>query len=222
MDYVDLPQGSSLRKEELRALTPAEYLQLIELCGPLERLAITIAGWLGARRGEGFGLRWQDLDLDRDVMTFRQGFVSARITSLKTRSSRAEMAIPSDVREALLEWKKHTPYSAPESWVFASSATNGERPFWPEAILANYIQPIAQAAGLGRIAWHTFRHSVSQWGKQALNLEETKEILRHSNIQTTSDIYKGLPLEGKREAQQRLVEFVRAEAKKSLDLAVSV
>jgi len=51
-----------------------------------------------------------------------------------------------------------------------------------------------------------------------LKLEETKEILRHANIQTTSDIYKGLPLEAKRAAQQRLVEFVRAEAKKSLTL----
>jgi len=41
-----------------------------------------------------------------------------------------------------------------------------------------------------------------------LKLEETKELLRHSNVQTTSDIYGGLSLEAKREAQARLVEFV--------------
>ena len=52
-------------------------------------------------------------------------------------------------------------------------------------------------------------------------MEETKEILRHANIQTTSDIYRGLPLEAKRAAQKRLVEFVREEAKKTLDPAVS-
>lgn len=221
MDYVDLPEGSSLRRKEPRALTPAEYLQLIELYGAREQLAIKIAGWLGRGRGEGVGLRWQDLDLDRDVMTFRQGFVSGRITPMKTKSSRAEMAIPADVKEALLEWKKRTPYSAPENWVFASPNTKGERPFWPDSILANHIQPIAEAAGFGHVGWHTFRHSVSQWGKQALSLEETKEILRHSNIQTTSDIYKGLPLEAKRAAQRRLIDFVRAEAKKSLDQAGS-
>jgi integrase len=221
MDYVDLPEGSSLRREEPRALTPTEYLQLVELYGPREQLAIKIAGWLGTRRGEGFGLRWQDLDLDRDVVTFRQGFVSGRVTPLKTKSSRAEMAIPADVKEALLEWKKRTPYSAPEDWVFASPITKGERPYWPDSVLANYIQPIAEAAGFGRVGWHTFRHSVSQWGKQVLKLEETKEILRHANIQTTSNIYKGLPLEAKRAAQNRLVEFVREEAKKSMDETVS-
>jgi integrase len=121
----------------------------------------------------------------------------------------------------LIEWKKHTPYCAPENWVFASPITKGERPFWPDSILANYIQPIAEAAGFGHIGWHTFRHSVSAWSKQALKLEETKAILRHASYQTASDIYKGLPLEAKRAAQQRLVEFVREEAKKSMDQTVS-
>jgi hypothetical protein len=41
------------------------------------------------------------------------------------------------------------------------------------------------------------RHSVSQWSKQALTIQEAKEILRHANIQTTGDIYAGLPLEAK-------------------------
>jgi integrase len=131
------------------------------------------------------------------------------------------MALPAEVKEALLEWNKRTPYNAPEDWVFASPSTKGERPYWPDSILANHIQPVAEAAGLGHLGWHTFRHSVSQWSKQALKLEETKEILRHASIQTTSDIYKGLPLEAKRAAQQRLVDFVREEAKKTLDPAVS-
>jgi len=61
---------------------------------------------------------------------------------------------------------------------------------------------------LGWIGWHTFRHSLSAWGKEALKLEETKELLRHSNVQTTSDVYGGLSLEAKRAAQGRLVKFV--------------
>lgn len=54
----------------------------------------------------------------------------------------------------------------------------------------------------------TFRHSLSAWGKETLKLEETKELLRHANLQTTSDIYAGLTLEAKRAAQGRLVKFV--------------
>jgi len=108
-----------------------------------------------------------------------------------------------------------TPYSAPGDWVFASQATKGKRPIWPDSMLADYIRPIAEKAGLGRIGWHTFRHSLSSWGKQVLTLEETKELVRHANIQTTSDIYGGLSLDAKRTAQTRLVKFVRGEGEKA-------
>ena len=183
-------------------------MKLLELFGPRERLAIEVAGWLGTRRSEGFGLKWQDLDLDRGVVTFRQGFVSGRISPLKTEASRAEMSLPEEVRASLITWKKATPYNAPGDWVFASPATKGRRPLWPDSLLAHHIRPAAEAAGFGRIGWHTFRHSLSAWGKEALKLEETKELLRHANLQTTSDIYGGLSLDAKRAAQARLVEFV--------------
>ena len=93
MDFVDLPEGSTRRQAKPRTLTPAEYLKLLDLFGPRERLAIEIAGWLGTRRSEGFGLKWQDLDLEQGVVTFRQGFVSGRISQLKTEASRADMSI---------------------------------------------------------------------------------------------------------------------------------
>jgi hypothetical protein len=119
-----------------------------------------------------------------------------------------------DLKEALLDWKEKTPYSAPGDWVFASPATRGKRPLWPDSMLANYIQPIAEAAGLGHIGWHTLRHSFCGWGKSALTLDETKELARHQNIATTSDLYGGMSLDAKRKAQTRLVEYVHREAKK--------
>jgi integrase len=208
MDFVDLPLGSTRRQGKPRTLTPVQYLKLLELFGPRERLAIEIAGWLGTRRSEGFGLKWQDLDLEKGVVTFRQGFVSGRISQLKIEASRADMSIPAEVRDSLIAWKELTPYNGPDDWVFASPATNGQRPVWPDSMLAQYIRPKAEEAGFGRIGWHTFRHSLSSWGKEALKLEETKELLRHSNVQTTSDIYSGLSLDAKRAAQDRLVKFV--------------
>jgi integrase len=61
---------------------------LLELFEPREGLAIEIAGWFGTRRSEGFGLKWKDIDLKRGVVAFRQGFVSGRISQLKTEASR--------------------------------------------------------------------------------------------------------------------------------------
>jgi integrase len=162
-------------------------------------------------------LKWQDLDLDRCVVTFRQGFVSGRISQLKTEASRTQISLPETVRDSLMAWKKLTPYSASEDWVFASPATNGQRPMWPDSMLADYIRPIAEKGGFGRIGWHTFRHSLTSWGKQVLTLEETKELIRHANIQTTSDIYGGLSLDAKRAAQTRLVKFIREEGEKAAE-----
>jgi len=82
-------------------------------------------------------------------------------------------------------------------------------------MLADYIRPIAEKGGFGRIGWHTFRHSLTSWGKQVLTLEETKELARHANIQTTSDIYGGLSLDAKRAAQSRLVNFIHKAGGKS-------
>jgi hypothetical protein len=56
-------------------------------------------------------------------------------------------------------------------------------------------------------------------GKQALSLEETKELARHADIQTTSNIYGGLSPDAKRAAQERPVEFVHQTAKKPPETA---
>lgn len=81
--------------------------------------------------------------------------------------------------------------------------------------MKKHIKPVALKAGFGNIGCHTFRHSFSSWGKEALKLEETKELLRHENLKTTSELYGGLSLDAKRAAQQRLVEFVKAKAAQS-------
>jgi integrase len=64
-------------------------------------------------------------------------------------------------------------------------------------------------AGLGNIRWHNFRHSVSSCGKASLKLDETKALLRHASLATTSEVYGGMDMETKRAAQQQLVTYVK-------------
>ena len=54
-------------------------------------------------------------------------------------------------------------------------------------MLKRIIQPVAQRSGFVRIGWHTFRYTFVSWGKAVLKLEETKELARHQDLQTTSD-----------------------------------
>jgi len=76
-----------------------------------------------------------------------------------------------------------------------------------------HIKPVALAAGLPAIGWHSFRHTVSAWSKEAgLELEDVKTLLRHEDIATTSNVYGDLGMKAKRRIQQRMVEFVRRQA----------
>ena len=210
---VELPRGSTKRSKQPVQLTAAGFFSLLARLGLRERLAVAFAGWIGPRISEVFGLQWQDLNLDEGVVSFRRGFVQGRITPLKTEASRTNLPLPEEVLGLLRQWHSITPYNQPSQWVFASPYTRGQRPFWPAQLLKTHIKPVALAAGLPGIGWHSFRHTVSAWGKEAgLELEDVKTLLRHENIATTSDVYGHLGMDAKRRIQQRLVEFVTHQA----------
>jgi integrase len=210
---VELPRGSTKRQKHSVQLTALEFFFLLRQLDVRERLAVAFAGWLGPRISEAFGLKWSDIDLQEAVVSFRRGFVQGRITPLKTEASRTNLPMPEEMLELLLEYRRITIYGRPDDWVFASPYTRGLRPFWPGQLLRTKIKPIALAAGLPKIGWHSFRHTVSAWGKEAgLELEAVKTLLRHEDITTTSNVYGDLGMEAKRRIQQRLVEFVKRQA----------
>jgi integrase len=210
---VELPRGSTKRQKQPVQLTAAQFFLLLTRLGPCEKVAVAFAGWLGPRISEAFGLKWQDLDLSLGVVSFRQGCVQGRITPLKTEASRTNLPVPDEVLELLHEWRAVSIHRAPNDWVFASPYTKGKRPFWPAQLLKAHIKPIALAAGLPNIGWHSFRRTVSAWGKEAgLELEEVKTLLRHENLATTSEVYGDLGMEAKRRIQQQLVTFVKQQA----------
>ncbi len=213
---VELPRGSTKRQQRPRSLTPAEYLSVLKLFGVRERLALTLAGSLGLRVSEIFGLQWQDLDLATRKVSFRRGFVFGQITPLKTEASRTDLPLSGEVVALLEAWRRQTPYRSPGDWVFASSQTRGRRPLWPGNLMRSYIRPAAEKAGLGRLGWHTFRHSYSSWGKESgLAAPELKQLLRHETSKTTMELYGDTELEAKRRDSERILRYVKREARRS-------
>lgn len=211
---VELPRGSTKRIKHSVQLTAAEFFRMLGLLERREQLAVAFAGWLGPRVSEIFGLKWQDLDLQTGTVSFHRGFVQGRITPLKTEASRTNLPIPDELMDLLRQWHSISPYNRQDDWIFASPYTKGLRPFWPAQLLKKHIKPVALAAGLPNIGWHSFRHTVSAWGKEAgLKLEDVKTLLRHEDIATTSNVYGDLGMDAKRRIQQRLVAFVNEQAK---------
>ena len=93
-------------------------------------------------------------------------------------------------------------YVAPTDYIFAG---NSGKPRWQGIMLTDHIRPPAVRAGIGKVGWHTFRHTFSSILHNAgTNLAVQKELLRHADIQTTMSLYTQAVAPAKREAVHRV------------------
>jgi integrase len=102
---------------------------------------------------------------------------------------------------------KRAPLAKSEDWVFANPETG--KPYWPGRIQENWLVPAAEKAGIGRIGWHTFRHSHSTLlHALGVDLKVQQELLRHADIRTTMNIYTQAVPTALREANSKVVRLV--------------
>lgn len=57
-------------------------------------------------------------------------------------------------------------------------------------IVKDYIQPAAVRAEVGKVGWHTFRHTYRASLKRCgTPLEVQKDLMRHADVKVTAEIY---------------------------------
>jgi integrase len=114
--------------------------------------------------------------------------VAGREAGTKNTASRKPVPLDPELATALVAWRDAAKFMAPTDFLFPGD-TGGPR--WQGMISKQHIQPAATAAEIsGRVGWHTFRHSYRAWLKRAgTPVEVQKELMRHSNIKTTLEIY---------------------------------
>lgn len=209
-------RGAGVRCSGKRMKTPViltadEIRRLLqELKGlPLAYTMVFLAASTGLRRSEIAGLKWSDVDFDHGVLNLSRSWFHGHIGKLKTEASRKPVPMSSVLAQVLLGWKQQTPFKAGADWVFASEHFKGKNPAWPDTVLKKTVRPAAVRAGITKdVGWHTFRHTYTTLLKA--NNEDVKtvqELLRHSNISTTMDIYAQAMPESKRLAQGKVIDM---------------
>jgi integrase len=143
-----------------------------------------MAASLGLRASEIMGLQWGDFDWENHTVLIRRGVVNGRIGDTKTEASRKALPVDSSLVDSLLELRKcQTLRKMSGDWVFGNRF---ERPRSQQDILRRHIRPAALCAGLGKIGWHTFRHSYSTLLRGiGADIKVQQELLRHSTVQST-------------------------------------
>jgi integrase len=207
---IRLVRQSAKRRSPPAILTAAEIRTLLEGLKIRERTLVFIAASTGIRQSELFALKWSDINLSAGTMNVARSIVHGFVGPCKTESSQKPVPIHPLVCEALVKWKEQSAYRQPEDWVFASRHTHGKQPYWGQAILHKYLRPAARELGIEtRFGWHTFRHTYSTLLRSVgTEFKVMQELLRHSTIRSTLDVYTQAITPAKQNAQAAVMSLV--------------
>jgi integrase len=168
---------------------------------------VVLAGCLGLSRSEFIGLKWADFNWAEVTLTIQRAIVHNHVGNTKTQARRKPVPLAPELIRVLHEWRTKTPYRSDSDWLFGSEFKNGAEPYWPDSLLKWFVKPAAVAAKITkRIGWHTLRHTYSTLLRaNGTDIKVQQELLRHSNVQTTLQIYTQAVSEQKRAANAMVV-----------------
>jgi integrase len=181
--------GATRKVRQARSLTVEQFQALLkELPEPFETLALCCAT-MGLRISEALGLRWGDIDWRESRINIERGIVAQHVDATKTRGSQKTMSIARELLEHLRLWKRRSQFRADTDWIFASPVKIGRLPYSYNGVLLT-LQRAADAAGIGKLATHAFRHSFRTWLNQTgAPIATQQKLMRHSSIAMTMDTY---------------------------------
>jgi integrase len=201
---ISLVRQSRARQTIPRVLTPKEFRALLKELKEPYKTMVLVAGCLGLRASELMGLQWGDIDWDNLTVFIRRSATGSHIYETKTEQSNKSVPLDPNLAEVLLRHKETSNYKAPTDFVFAGDSG---RPRWRGVLFSDHIQPAAARAGIGKIGWHTFRHSFSTLiHGMGTDLAVQKELLRHADVKTTMNIYTQAMAPAKRKAIRKLTK----------------
>ncbi|MEU7164264.1 site-specific integrase [Streptomyces morookaense] len=172
---------------------------------------------MGLRRGEVMGLRWSDIDLDRREIKVRHQLqrIKGELYEDTTKSGKTRPVPLPLICIAALRWHRLCQRAAAErngtsftsnSYVFA---TRTGRPVEPRNLSRSFAR-ISAAAGLRRIRLHDTRHGCATLLVAAgVAPRVVMEILGHSQISITMDVYTHVTSQTQREAISHMDRLLR-------------
>ena len=189
-------------KPEAREIKVIDEGQMATLLRGAENTTLYIPTLLaittGLRRGEILGVRWQDVDLDRGVLSVVQSLEETRnglrFKPPKTKRSRRVITLPTVTIEGL---RRHRAEQAQVRLRLGIGRDeNGlvcprydGRPRSPRAFTKEFTRLVAKL-DIPHITFHGLRHShATQLLRAGVHPKIAQERLGHSSIATTMDLY---------------------------------
>ena len=223
-EVVTLPK---LEKKEMRVLTSDEQQQLLRVCNNENNgIFIVVALSTGMRLGEILGLKWSDIDFKNKLLTVRRTInrlknydkdISKKtvlvVNTPKTENSKRIIPLSNNLIKCLRDFKTFQKQKYlrigvvidDDSFIFPNSF--GQSAGEPKTYQETFTK-LTKLANLNNVHFHCLRHTFATRAlEEGIPAKTVSEILGHSNISTTLDLYSHVLLETKREAIEKLSKF---------------
>ncbi|MGY5045443.1 tyrosine-type recombinase/integrase [Streptomyces sp. 900105755] len=217
-NVAKLVEPPRIKERELSPWTLDETLDFLAAArtDPLYA-AFVLAIAMGLRPGEIVGLRWSDVDLDNRVLYVRQQMQRRRgVLYDDDPKSRRRRAVPLPALcIAPLRWHRMRQAAARakagEGWqesAYVFTTWSG-RPVEPRNLYRSFTR-VAQSAGLRVIRLHDARHGTATLLTAAgVAPRVVMEILGHSQISITMDVYTHVVQDTQREAMSHMDRLLK-------------
>ena len=212
-DAVSRPKQ---RRQEMTTLTPEQARKLLAAArgDRLEALYV-LAVTTGMRQGELLGLRWKDIDLELGMIHLQASLQRTKdgfeFVQPKTHRSRRQVMLTTVARDSL---KRHRISQTAERLVKGEVWENSDdlvftnlvgRPLDGTFLLRKCFRPLLKRAGLPTIRFHDLRHTAATLLLgQGVHPKIVSEMLGHSTINITLDLYSHVTPTMQKEAVQAL------------------
>ena len=173
----------------------------------------------GMRKGEALALEWKDIDFNQSTVTVNKTLARGEnnkliIQSPKTKTSFRTVSVDPGTMQLLKEWRKEQATDFlklgfntmnPSQVVF----TNYKNDYMQLASVTNRINKIIKKHDLKVITVHGLRHThCSLLFEAGASIQEVKERLGHSDIQTTLNIYTHVTEKAKEGMAEKFAAYV--------------
>jgi len=160
--------------------------------------ALALIASTGLRKGETLALRWDRVDLDAGTLKVAAtiGRISGRLVISEPKTARARRTVPLSPSVVAMLRKHRTEQKADRlragnQWIDTGLVFTTElgTPVDPRNLL-RVIEVASKAAGVEGVGVHTLRHSAAvSWLESGVHIKAVADLLGHSSIAITGDVY---------------------------------
>ena len=180
-----------IQKRQKRFWESDQVRRIIGASPAKYKTLVTVVALTGIRLGELLALQWKYVDFTSGSLLIAQGLWHGQIVPPKTESSIRRIPVGQILCEILKSHYQASAHRYSEDFIFCK---RDRSPLNPDVVRKDVLYPILDRLGIEpkprESGFHAFRHSAgSIINDKTGNLKLVQNLLGHSNLSTTADIY---------------------------------